>query len=153
MEIRELKELVTMMKESGLTEILIVEDGRKVRLRKEAPPAPSVFPMAMAGGGTSASSSSIGGGDEAGGSALPPGVVEFKAPMVGTFYRAPSPEAESYCNVGDKVNQNSVVCIIEAMKVMNEIKSDVEGEIVEILAENGEAVEYGQTLLLIRRLG
>jgi acetyl-CoA carboxylase biotin carboxyl carrier protein len=74
----------------------------------------------------------------------------FKSPMVGTFYRAPSPEASSFANVGDSIDPSSTVCIIEAMKVMNEITPDVAGEVVSIEVENGEAVEYGQTLMLIR---
>ena len=74
----------------------------------------------------------------------------FKSPMVGTFYRAPSPEASAFASVGDTVDENSTVCIIEAMKVMNEIAPDVRGEVVSIEVENGEAVEYGQTLFLIR---
>ena len=78
------------------------------------------------------------------------GLVPFKSPMVGTFYRAPSPEATSFANVGDVVDTASVVCIIEAMKVMNEITPDLGGEIVSIEVENGGAVEFGQTLMLIR---
>lgn len=154
MEIRELKELVSMMKEAGLTEILIEEEGRKVRLRKESPAAsPSLFPVPMAGSPPSTLSAAAPAAEGAAGLELPPDVVEFKAPMVGTFYRAPSPESEPYAHVGDKIKPSSVICIIEAMKVMNEIKAETEGEIVEILAENGEAVEYGQPLFLIRRLG
>jgi len=74
----------------------------------------------------------------------------FKSPMVGTFYRAPSPEASPFSTTGDNVDPNSVVCIIEAMKVMNEINPDIAGEIVSIEVENGEAVEFGQTLMLLR---
>ncbi len=148
MDIRELKELVSMMKESGLTEILIVEEGRKVRLRKQIPAvSPNVISMPGGGSASGASSADMGGVRE-----LPPDVIEFKSPMVGTFYRAPSPESEPYSHVGDKITPSSVICIIEAMKVMNEIKAETEGEILEILAENGEAVEYGQPLFLLRRL-
>jgi acetyl-CoA carboxylase biotin carboxyl carrier protein len=74
----------------------------------------------------------------------------FKSPMVGTFYRAPSPESPPFVSVGDPVDATTTVCIIEAMKVMNEIVPDVSGEVVSIEVENGEAVEYGQTLFLIR---
>ena len=74
----------------------------------------------------------------------------FKSPMVGTFYRAPSPEAPPFASVGDKIDEHTTVCIIEAMKVMNEITPDATGEIVSIEVENGEAVEYGQPLFLIR---
>ena len=74
----------------------------------------------------------------------------FKSPMVGTFYRAPNPEASAFVSVGDRVDEDSTVCIIEAMKVLNEIAPDVAGEVVSIEVENGEAVEFGQTLFLIR---
>ncbi|HZL98611.1 MAG TPA: acetyl-CoA carboxylase biotin carboxyl carrier protein, partial [Planctomycetota bacterium] len=74
----------------------------------------------------------------------------FKSPMVGSFYRAPSPEAAPFVSVGDHVDPTTTVCIIEAMKVMNEIVPDISGTVVSIEVENGEAVEYGQTLFLIR---
>jgi acetyl-CoA carboxylase biotin carboxyl carrier protein len=80
-------------------------------------------------------------------------IHEFKSPMVGTFYRAPSPESPPYVTEGDRVSKEAVLCIIEAMKVMNEIKAEISGEIVEILVENGEAVEFGQPLFLIRTSG
>jgi len=75
---------------------------------------------------------------------------EIKSPMIGTFYRAPSPEAVPYIEVGTEVNPDSIVCIIEAMKVMNEIKSEIEGEVLEILVENGEPIEFGQPLFLVK---
>ena len=75
---------------------------------------------------------------------------EFNSPIVGTFYTAPSPESAPYVTEGDKVKKDSILCIIEAMKVMNEIKAELSGEIIEVLVENGEAVEYGQPLFLIR---
>jgi len=76
--------------------------------------------------------------------------VEIASPMVGTFYRAPTPDADPFVNVGDRVAPDQVVCIIEAMKVMNEIKAEAEGEVVRVLVENGESVEYGQPLMVIR---
>jgi acetyl-CoA carboxylase biotin carboxyl carrier protein len=75
---------------------------------------------------------------------------EIKSPIVGTFYRAPAPDADSYVNVGDSVSPGSVLCIVEAMKLMNEIESDVSGKIVKILVENGKPVEYNQPLFLIQ---
>ncbi len=75
--------------------------------------------------------------------------IEIKAPMVGTFYRAPSPDAEPYVKEGDIVNPDTVVCIIEAMKLFNEIKAEVKGKIVKVLVENGQPVEYGQPLFLV----
>ena len=75
---------------------------------------------------------------------------EIKSPIVGTFYRAPAPDADAYVNVGDTVSSGSVLCIIEAMKLMNEIESDISGKIVKILVENGRPVEYNQPLFLIQ---
>ena len=75
---------------------------------------------------------------------------EITAPMVGTFYAAPAPDAEPYVKVGSKVKKDTVVCIVEAMKLFNEIEAEVEGEIVEILVENGQLVEYGQPLFLVK---
>ena len=77
-------------------------------------------------------------------------VHEIKSPIVGTFYRAPAPDADSYVQVGDTVSQGAVLCIVEAMKLMNEIESDVSGKIIKILAENGKPVEYNQPLFLIQ---
>ena len=80
-------------------------------------------------------------------------LVKITSPMVGTFYRAASPDAEPFVNEGDHVTPEQVVCIIEAMKVMNEIKAEMEGEVVSILIENGESVEFGQPMVTIRRTG
>ena len=78
-------------------------------------------------------------------------VVEVCAPMVGTFYRAPSPDAEPYVNLGDHINSGKVLCIIEAMKLMNELEAEVSGEVIEILVENGQPVEYNQPIFLIKK--
>ncbi|MBM3985826.1 MAG: acetyl-CoA carboxylase biotin carboxyl carrier protein, partial [Planctomycetes bacterium] len=99
----------------------------------QAAPAPA--PAAPAGGDAPASRENL---------------HVFKSPMVGTFYRAPSPEAPPFASVGDKVDEHTTVCIIEAMKVMNEITPDKAGVVVSVEVENGEAVEFGQPLLLIR---
>ena len=81
----------------------------------------------------------------------PPGTVAYESPMVGTFYRAPAPDSDPYVEVGTRVEEESTLCIIEAMKVMNEIKSEMKGVIVDILVENGEPVEYGQPLFHIKK--
>jgi acetyl-CoA carboxylase biotin carboxyl carrier protein len=86
-----------------------------------------------------------------GGEKEEPGIAYIKAPMVGTFYRAPSPESPPYVEANSKVLENSVVCIIEAMKIMNEIQAEVKGAVVEILVENGQPVEYGQRLFKIKQ--
>ncbi len=75
---------------------------------------------------------------------------EVRSPIVGTFYRAPAPDADPYVNVGDEISQGSVLCIVEAMKLMNEIESDVSGKVLKVLAENGKPVEYNQPLFLIQ---
>ena len=80
----------------------------------------------------------------------PPGTVPFESPMVGTFYRAASPDADPFVSAGTQVNDETVICIIEAMKVMNEIKAETRGEVVEVLVENGEPVEFGQPLFLLK---
>jgi len=80
-----------------------------------------------------------------------PGITYVKSPMVGTFYRSPSPESKPFVDLGSKIEDNSLVCIIEAMKIMNEIQAEVKGTIVEILVENGQPVEYGQRLFKLRQ--
>ena len=85
-----------------------------------------------------------------GGSAVNSGEIDIKSPMIGTFYRSPSPESASYVDVGAEVNPDSVVCIIEAMKVMNEIKAEVKGVITQILVENGKPVEFGEPMFKVR---
>jgi acetyl-CoA carboxylase biotin carboxyl carrier protein len=97
---------------------------------------------ALAGGGLT--------GDGGDSGARPKGIEEITSPMIGTFYRAPAPDADPFADVGKRVDDESVVCIIEAMKVMNEIKAECVGEIVEVLVENGEPVEFGQPLFLVK---
>ncbi len=80
-----------------------------------------------------------------------PGVTYVKSPMVGTFYRSPSPESKAFVDVGSKIEENSLVCIIEAMKIMNEIQAETKGIVVEVLVENGQPVEYGQRLFKLRQ--
>ncbi len=145
MDVKDLKKIVSLMNENGLVEIEIEEEGKRLRLRKAespAPAAPAAPPLPAAGEGAAAPGAVP---------ATDPGLHTITAPMVGTFYRSPSPEAESYADIGTTVTAESVVCILEAMKVMNEIKADCSGEIVKVCAQNGEAVEYGQALFLVRR--
>ena len=80
-----------------------------------------------------------------------PGITYIKSPMVGTFYRSPSPESKVFVDVGAKVVENTVVCIVEAMKIMNEIQAETKGSIVEVLVENGQPVEYGQRLFKVKQ--
>lgn len=140
MNIREINEMIKIMNENGLVELEIEKEGLRLRLKKEskgeiathleriAPHIKEVPKVARE---------------------APRGLTEIKAPMVGTFYRAPAPNAPPFVEVGSEVEKDQVVCIIEAMKLMNEIKSELKGKVVEILVENAEPVEYGETLFLI----
>ncbi len=147
-----LKRIVEIMNQNDLAEIEIEEEGKRLRLRKQEgaavvapvapPPAPAPAPAAAA---NPAAAEAAPAAAEVG-----EGLHTITAPMVGTFYRAPAPEADAYVEVGKRINPESVVCILEAMKVMNEIKSECSGEIVKILVQNGEAVEYDQPLFLVK---
>ncbi|MEZ6004592.1 MAG: acetyl-CoA carboxylase biotin carboxyl carrier protein [Planctomycetota bacterium] len=157
MDLKLIRNLVRLMERGELSELEIEDQSAQLRvhLRRGAaaptgapvmmvppPTAAPVMPMAMEAPGAH-------GRPEAG--SRPAGVVEITSPMVGTFYRSPNPESEPYAAIGMRVGEESVVCIIEAMKVMNEIRAEVQGEIVEILVENGEPVEFGQPLFLVKR--
>ena len=152
MDIAELKKLVKLMNENDLVELEIEEQGSTVRLRK-APALTSftgashAMPQLLQSAPTAAAPAPVAPAAPAG---PPPGTVEIRSPIVGTFYKTPSPESPAYVAVGDRIKPDSVVCIIEAMKVMNEIKAEIAGEVVAILVENGEPVEFGQPLFLIQ---
>ena len=145
MDLKQIKQLVELVSGSDLTEFTLEEKDFKLKLRRlEACQAPVVAaPMAAV--------------PQAGPAAAPapeppaevPGKL-IKSPMVGTFYAAPSPDSAPFVKVGDSVQPESVVCIIEAMKVMNEIKAELAGNVTEILVNNGDSVEYGQPLFRIR---
>ena len=149
MYIKEIKDMINLMNENGLSELEVEKDGVRIKLKKGSsgtydkvveyvPPshqnaqthpshkaeAPIAVPEKKAGS-------------------------EIKSPMVGTFYRAPNPEAPAYVEVGQTIQHGQVICIIEAMKLMNEIKSEIKGKILEILVDNAEPVEFGQSLFLI----
>lgn len=141
MNIKKIKELIDLMKENSLTEIEVEEEGKKIKLSKKA--SGMIEHMASAPATVSAQFSSP--GQE---QTVKSG-KEVKSPMVGTFYRAASPEAAPFVDVGDIVKKGDTLCIIEAMKLMNEIKAEFGGKISEILIENAEAVEFGQTLFLV----
>ncbi len=154
MDIAELKKLVKLMNENDLVELEIEEQGSTVRLRK-APAVQGFSPAALAAHALPTvtaipSAPAPAPAAPATPSGPPPGTAEIRSPIVGTFYRTPSPESPAYVNPGDRVRADSVVCIIEAMKVMNEIKAEISGEIVEILVENGEAVEFDQPLFRVK---
>jgi len=146
MEIKKrLEELVKFMEENDLCELEIEEEGRKIKLKKYTPTISEINLSQEKKESTSSEATSQK-------ETKKENLIEMKSPMVGTFYRAPSPGAKPFVEEGDVINPGDVVCIIEAMKLMNEIKAEVKGEIVKILVENGEPVEFGQPLFLIRPL-
>jgi acetyl-CoA carboxylase biotin carboxyl carrier protein len=164
MDLKLIRNLVRIMERGEVDEIEIEDEkaGLRVHLRRGAAsgamPQVVMMPagaMAAPGGPGFAhqpgySPAALPAGDAGGPAARPKGLEEITSPMIGTFYRAPAPDADNFADPGTKVDDESVVCIIEAMKVMNEIKAECIGEIVEVLVENGEPVEYGQPLFLVK---
>ncbi len=154
MDLRKLKTLIDLVSESGISELEVTEGEGKVRIVKNAPPvyvqhsasfAPQMAPSAPVAG--------MGALDQAP-AAAPAAAAAAQghvvtSPMVGTFYRSPSPGADPFVQVGDTVKEGQTLCIIEAMKLLNEIESDKAGVVKEVLIENGQAVEYGQPLFVI----
>ncbi|HEY3124258.1 MAG TPA: acetyl-CoA carboxylase biotin carboxyl carrier protein [Thermoanaerobaculia bacterium] len=149
---KEIKDLIDLVAERGLLALEIEQTGFRIRIEgaraasngtapvTEPLPAPGALPAATSGGAAAAQVSP----EEQ------KGLHVITSPIVGTFYRAPSPEADPFAEVGQKVPKGKTLCIIESMKLMNEIESDVEGEIVEVFPLNGQPVEYGEKLFAIR---
>ncbi len=148
MDIDDLKTLIELMNENALSELEIEEEGRKVRLVKEAARKAEVVAVPTRIGEVVSESRS--GEVPSGAPAQEPGIGEITAPMVGTFYRSQSPDSDPFIEEGMKVTAETTVCIIEAMKVMNEIHAELSGTIVEALVENGQPVEYGQPLFKVK---
>ena len=147
MYIKEIKDMINLMNENGLTELEIEKEGVRIKLKKGS----NGFERAVefvqpAMSAQSQQQEKVVTGAQA---AEKRNVLEVKSPMVGTFYRAASPEAPPYVNIGDTIEVGQVVCIIEAMKLMNEIKSEVRGKIVDIQVDNAEPVEFGQALFVV----
>ncbi|MBC2596318.1 acetyl-CoA carboxylase biotin carboxyl carrier protein [Ruficoccus amylovorans] len=152
MDLKEIKHIIDLMKRSDLTEFEIEEKDLKLRICRESQKpvmyAPAPAPVAAPAAPAAAPAPTVSVGP-----AKPkeePGTQFIKSPMVGTFYRAPGPDSSAFVEVGAEVKADSVVCIIEAMKVMNEIHAEAKGKILEILVENGQSVEYGQPLFKIK---
>ena len=151
MDLRKLKKLIDLVQESGIAELEITEGEEKVRIVKsgsgvdvvQAPAAgrPSAVPVPTSPAAAAAAA------PEPAPAAQEGHVV--KAPMVGTFYRSPSPDAKVFVEVGQSIKEGQTICIIEAMKLMNEIESDASGVVKAILVENGQPVEYGQPLFIV----
>ena len=149
MNIKEIKEMIELMNDNGLSELELQKNGLTIRLRKgaggyveqvAAPVAVSAYPAKASAAPAAAPEVSAAAGGKH---------DEIKSPMVGTFYKAPSPDSPSYVKPGDEIEEGQVVCIIEAMKLMNEIKSEVKGKLISVLVENADPVEFGQPLFLI----
>lgn len=163
MDLKQIKLIVDLMKRSDLTEFEVEEEGFKIKIKRNsgetvanigapaysahpfqiAAPAPEPARPASPAPAAPAQPAAATAGDEA-------GFVYVKSPMVGTFYRSPSPDSPPFMDVGSRVDEKSLVCIIEAMKIMNEIQAEVKGTIAEILVENGQPVEYGQRLFKVK---
>ena len=139
------RELAALLDEFRLTSLSASWSGVRVQLRREPAPAPPATSIAPVAGPASAATAERP-------DAVPTSLVTVEAPMVGTFYRAPSPGADPYVREGDAVKQGQILCIIEAMKLMNEIECRQDGRIAQILVENAQPVEYGQPLFLIEPL-
>lgn len=161
MDIQLVRKLVKLMASNDLTEFEIEdqESGLRLHLRRAGSDAPPGAPLVNVVGGAAAAPIAAAPPVAAPGVPAPPQAeggesngTPFLSPMVGTFYRATSPDSDPFVEVGAKINEESVVCIVEAMKVMNEIKAETKGVVTEILVENGEPVEYGQPLFLIQPL-
>ncbi|MDQ0587603.1 acetyl-CoA carboxylase biotin carboxyl carrier protein [Variovorax paradoxus] len=151
MDLRKLKTLIDLVSESNISELEITETEGKVRIVKGGGAAPVQYVQtvaapaaAPAGGAPAAPALASAPAPEAA-----PAGHAIKSPMVGTFYRSSSPGAAAFVEIGSKVNEGDTVCIIEAMKILNEIEADKSGTITQILGENGQAVEYGQPLFII----
>ena len=151
MDLSELKGIINLMQKSDLTELEIELQDLKLRMARPGLEKVYTEPLIQARPQTQSVESVPSTTSAKDDSPSENGVDFFKSPMVGTFYRKPSPVDPSFVEIGKKISSGEVVCIIEAMKVMNEIQSETAGEVVEILVEDGESVEYGQPLLKIRK--
>ncbi|MFW6456941.1 MAG: acetyl-CoA carboxylase biotin carboxyl carrier protein [Planctomycetota bacterium] len=150
-----IRRLADLMDETDLAELEVEEPELRVKLKSESAIAPQFVSQSMSESVPATAAGGVG-GEEGQKESVPDekddNLLEITSPMVGSFYRAPSEGAEPYVTVGSHVEQDTVVCIVEAMKVMNEVKSEVSGEVVEILAQNAEPVEFGQVLFLVEPL-
>lgn len=147
MKLEEIRSLAKIMNEEDLSRIEVVENGSKIRIDRCFGHADAESAVTGAKPAQEEAASKAAGNGEAGEKS---NYKEIKSPMVGVFYAASSPESEPYVKVGSRVRKGDVLCIIEAMKLLNELNSDMDGEIAEICAENGQVVEYGQTLFKLK---
>ena len=148
MDLRKLKTLIDLVETSGIAELEIQEGEERVRITRTVPQGQQSVTFHTAPQHAPAAAPVVAAPVEVAAPAVPEG-HPVKSPMVGTFYRCASPGAKPFVEIGDTVEQGDTLCIVEAMKLMNEIEADVGGTIKSILAENGQAVEYGQPLFVI----
>ncbi len=155
-ELKDIKQLVELVRRSDLTEFELDQEGVKVHIKRDSGNAPVISGMTMppfAAAPVASVAPVVSNASAPVAPAAPAqeeGVVTINSPMVGTFYSSPSPENPAFVSKGSKVEADTVVCIIEAMKVMNEIQAEMKGTIVEVLVENGTTVEYGQPLFKVK---
>ena len=150
MDLRKLKTLIDLVSESNVSELEITEAEGKVRIVKSVAGAVAAAPMMMAAPVAAAPVAAVAApAVEAAAAVTEPVGHAVKSPMVGTFYRAASPGAAAFVQVGSQVKEGDTLCIIEAMKILNEIDADKSGTVTQVLCENGQAVEYGQPLFII----
>lgn len=152
-DLEQIRALMKLMEQHNFDELDLRDEGRRLHLsrggRQRGAAAPVVVPTMLAAGGAEPKVAAAPAAAQAG--AEPgAGIKVIRSPMVGTFYRAPSPDSPNFVEEGAHLTDDSVLCIIEAMKVMNEIKAECTGELVKILVANGEAVEYGEPLFHVR---
>jgi acetyl-CoA carboxylase biotin carboxyl carrier protein len=150
-DLKDIKAIIDLMKKNSITEFELERQDSKIRLKRGLNGGAPVVqyddpPLAIA----APVLATVGTAPTVIVQPVATGEIDIKSPMIGTFYRAPSPEAGNYAEIGTEVNADTVVCIIEAMKVMNEIKSEVKGIVTQVLIENGKPVEFGQPLFKVR---
>jgi acetyl-CoA carboxylase biotin carboxyl carrier protein len=164
LNLKELKDILQILEEKEITEFELEEEGMKLRIRKAAPsanhsgtlvvaaspPAPGPAALAVVASPPPVAAPAAPAPEAAAPSGEEAGTILVKSPIVGTFYRAADPNSPPFVNVGDRVRVGQVLCIIEAMKLMNEIEADVAGEVVRIHHDNGQPVQYGEPLFAIR---
>ncbi|MBD8521952.1 acetyl-CoA carboxylase biotin carboxyl carrier protein [Lysinibacillus sp. FSL R7-0073] len=161
-KIQEIREIIKLVDSSSIDEFVYEVDGAKVKLKKNnivvtetvAPKKEVVAPVVQQSAPAEAPVAASAKVEEAPATAAPaindPSLHKIVSPMVGTFYQSPNPDSPAYVKAGDKVGNETIVCIVEAMKLFNEIEAEVQGEIVEVLVKDGELVEYGQPLFLVK---
>ncbi len=154
MNLKEIQQLIDIVNKSNLDEATIEEGDFKITLKRysaaPARPQAALPQMPTAQPALPGPEKTSPANEEPKKTPAADGLVEVRSPIVGTFYRAPSPEADTFVNVNDRIEKGDVLCIVEAMKLMNEIESEVSGTIVDILAENGQPVEFDQVLFLVK---